>query len=426
MPALRALPTRAATARHWRGDVLMAPIILPEHRASGARAVARCKLLGVAPYSDAPDMLFRAYLTPAHRAALDRLEEWMGEAGMTVRLDPAGNLVGRYEGDQPDARALIIGSHIDTVRNAGCYDGPLGVMLGIECVAALHAAGRRLPFAVEVIAFGDEEGSRFPAAMMSSRAVAGLLPEGMGCVGLDGVSISQAFADFGLSFAAIGDARRTQQQVFAYFEMHIEQGPLLEAEGLRVGIVTGIAAQARYEISVHSPVEDASALGACAMVAAVEAVGRGGSAELVATVGRLTTTPHHAAFSIDVRAPVSSARDEASRTIEAALEEIADLRGLTLRIARVHELDASPCDPLLMDRLSGAMVARAMPPFRLMSGAGHDAMVMAALCPTAMLFVRCAGGVSHNPAEAVDPADADAALEVALEFLEQLARTYEG
>jgi allantoate deiminase len=408
-------------ARRWHGEMLMTPIILPEYRASGARAVARCDQLGTAPYSDAPDMLFRAYLTPAHRAALDRLEEWMGQAGMTVHLDPAGNLVGRYEGERPGARALVIGSHIDTVRNAGRYDGPLGVMLGIECVTALHAAGRRLPFAVEVVAFGDEEGSRFSAAMMSSRAVAGVLPEGMGSA-----ELARAFVDFGLSFDAIGDARRTNQDVFAYFEMHIEQGPLLEAEGLRVGVVTGIAAQARYEIGVSGPVEDGCAVGACAMVVAIEEIGRNGSAELVTTVGQLTTTPHRAAFSIDVRAPASQERDEASRAIEAALDEIAAARGLTVRMARVHELDASPCDPVLMECLGGAMVARGMPPFRLMSGAGHDAMVMAALCPTVMLFIRCAGGISHNPAEAVDEADADAALEVALEFLEQLARTYEG
>ncbi|MDB5686888.1 MAG: allantoate amidohydrolase, partial [Rhizorhabdus sp.] len=143
--------------------------------ASGARAIARCDELGVAPYSDAPDGLFRAFLTPAHAAALGRLAEWMDEAGMAVRLDGAANLVGRYEGAVPDAPALLIGSHIDSVRDAGRYDGPLGVMLGIECVAALNEQGRRLPFAVEVIAFGDEEGSRFPASMFCSRAVAGTL-----------------------------------------------------------------------------------------------------------------------------------------------------------------------------------------------------------------------------------------------------------
>ncbi|HEX7874021.1 MAG TPA: allantoate amidohydrolase [Sphingobium sp.] len=395
---------------------------------SGARAVARCDLLGVAPYSDAPDMLIRAYLTPAHRAALGRLRAWMEEAGMAVRLDPAGNLIGRYEGTKPGAGALLIGSHIDTVRNAGRYDGPLGIMLGIECVAALHAQNRRLPFAIEVIAFGDEEGSRFPAAMLCSRAVSGTLPADVGGVGQDGVPLDAAFADFGLDLSAIRTARRSPDEILGYFEMHIEQGPALEAEGLSVGIVTGIAAQARYEIRVESD-GDANALsGACAMVAAVEAIGRGGPPDLVATVGRISVSPdvahrpaRHVVFSIDVRAPASAERDVANAAIERALAEIAEARGLILHCARVHELDASPCAPHLIDVLADALAARGLPGRRLMSGAGHDAMALSALCPTAMLFIRCEGGVSHNPAEAVDADDAEAALQVALEFLSLLA-----
>jgi len=142
---------------------------------SGTRAAARCLELSRAPYSDRADRLFRGWLTPAYRATVDRVGEWMAAAGMTVRRDAAINLIGRYEGTRPDAPALVIGSHLDSVRDGGAYDGPLGVMLGIECVAALHADGRRLPFAIEVIGFGDEEGSRFPAAMLGSRAVAGTL-----------------------------------------------------------------------------------------------------------------------------------------------------------------------------------------------------------------------------------------------------------
>ena len=145
---------------------------------SGTRAAARCLELSRAPYSDRADRLFRGWLTPAYRATIDRVGEWMAAAGMTVRRDAAINLIGRYEGTRPDAPALVIGSHLDSVRDGGAYDGPLGVMLGIECVAALHAEGRRLHFAIEVIGFGDEEGSRFPAAMLGSRAVAGTLAPG--------------------------------------------------------------------------------------------------------------------------------------------------------------------------------------------------------------------------------------------------------
>jgi allantoate deiminase len=216
---------------------------------SGHRAVARCDELGVAPYSDTPDMLFRAYLTPAHAAALERLSDWMAEAGMSVRLDPAANLIGRYEGVDPDAPPLIIGSHIDSVRDAGRYDGPLGIMLGVECVATLKASGRRLPFPVEVIAFGDEEGSRFPASMLCSRAIAGTLSESaLDVADAAGKTLSQALSDFpGLSRsktpldAAHGPA-------LGFLEPHIEQGPVLEAEGLALGVVSGIAAQLRYQV----------------------------------------------------------------------------------------------------------------------------------------------------------------------------------
>jgi allantoate deiminase len=158
------------------------------HREAGARAIARCDALGVPPCSDSEAGLYRAWLSPAHRAAQQSLSAWMDEAGMAVRIDAASNLVGRYEGTRPDAPVLLIGSHIDSVHDAGRYDGPLGVMLGIECVAALHAAGRRLPFAIEVIAFGDEEGSRFPASMFTSRAVAGTLAS----AALDGVTDAAA------------------------------------------------------------------------------------------------------------------------------------------------------------------------------------------------------------------------------------------
>jgi allantoate deiminase len=159
----------------------------------GERAVARCDTLGVAPFSDAPDMLFRAYLTPAYARSQQAIADWMVEAGMATRIDPAANLIGRYEGTDPAAAPLLIGSHIDSVRDAGRYDGPLGVMLGIECVAALHAAGRRLSFPIEVIAFGDEEGSRFPASMLTSRAVAGTLdPTTLDVLDREGVSLASA------------------------------------------------------------------------------------------------------------------------------------------------------------------------------------------------------------------------------------------
>ncbi|MES1972032.1 MAG: allantoate amidohydrolase [Pseudomonadota bacterium] len=410
----------------------------------GARAVARCDALGVAPYSDMADGLYRGWLTPAFAAAQKAVGGWMAEAGMTVRTDAATNLVGRYEGTTPDAPALLIGSHIDSVRDAGRYDGPLGVMLGIECVAALGKAGKRLPFAIEVIAFGDEEGSRFPAPMLTSRAVAGSFdPASLAVVGLDGTIVRQALADHGFAPDRFGEAARKPGSVIGYLEAHIEQGPTLEAEGLAVGIVTGIAGQLRYRVVIEGMAGHAGttsmALRRDALAAAAEAVlvveriGGEGPADLVATVGRLDVTPDavnvipgHVDFSLDVRALDPAVRDAAAAAIIAELKTIGARRGVGLVARRVHELPPSPCDPKLMDLLAIAMAAENQPERRLASGAGHDAMVMASFCPTAMLFIRCAGGVSHNPAEAVAPADAEIARRVMLGFIERFGETFLG
>ena len=407
----------------------------------GTRAVARCDELGQAPYSDTAAGLYRGYLTPAHRAALDRVGVWMREAGMTTRIDPAVNLVGRYEGSGdfgPGGPPLIIASHIDSVRDAGFYDGPLGVMLGIECVAALFQAGRRMPFAIEVIAFGDEEGSRFPAAMLSSKAVAGTLDHVPQMADREGVSLAAALGAFGTAPDRMADARHPG--ALAYLEAHIEQGPVLEADGLALGVVTGIAAQLRFAVVVTGLAGHAGTssmalrrdalTGAAEMVLAIESLARAHGGDLVATVGKLETLPGAAnvipgevRFTIDIRSGDAARRDHAASDIQSALGEIADRRGLSLTIEQIHDLPASPCDPRLIGMLETALVAAGHPPRRLVSGAGHDAMVMAALAPTAMLFIRCRGGISHNPAEHVDPADATAALAVMLGFIEKLGES---
>ena len=400
----------------------------------GARAVARCQALGVAPYSDMAGGLYRGYLTPAYRAAQDTLSGWMAEAGMQVSLDPAANLVGRYEGTDPAAPLLLIGSHLDSVRDGGCYDGPLGVMLGIEAVDALHRAGRRLPFAIEVIAFGDEEGSRFPAAMLTSRAVAGTLPaEALDLVDGEGVALARA----GVDVARFCTAARAPGSVMAYLEAHIEQGPLLESEGLAVGTVTGIAAQLRFRVHLagmagHAgtttmPLRRDALAGAAEMIVAIERIAQADASDVVATVGRIAAAPGAANviagsvdFTLDVRSGDGARRDRVAHAILSAMEATAGRRGLALSIEQVHDLPASPCDPALVALVDAAMVKAGQPVRRLVSGAGHDAMVMAALCPTAMVFIRCRGGISHNPAEHVEPADAEVALAVMLGFIDQL------
>jgi allantoate deiminase len=404
----------------------------------GAQAVARCDALAVPPFSDSAEGLTRTYLSPAYHAAQDQIAAWMAEAGMSVRRDAASNLIGRYEGAVADAPALVIGSHIDSVRNAGAYDGPLGIMLGIEAVALLSSNGIRMPFAIEVYAFGDEEGSRFPAAMLTSRAVAGTLdPAALEVADRDGVRLGDL-----LDLTAYLSAKRKPDDVIAYLEAHIEQGPVLEAEGLALGTVTGIAAQLRYEIGLSGTAGHAgttamglrrdAVAGMAEMVLAAEAVATAGPPDLVATVG-VVEVPSGAAnviagrsrFTLDVRAGDAAVRDRAAEEVLRRFRDIAGRRDLGLSVRQVHDLPASPCDAGLMDLLDAATVEAGHRPFRLVSGAGHDAMIMAALCPTAMLFLRCRGGVSHNPAEHVEPADADAALAVMTGFIRHLGAKFD-
>jgi allantoate deiminase len=407
----------------------------------GERPVARCDALGVVPYSEEPDLLSRPYLTTAHRMALDELRGWMTEAGMGVRLDPLGNLIGRYEGARPEAPALLIGSHIDTVRNGGRYDGVLGVMLGVECVGALHRAGRRFDFAIEVIAFGDEEGSRFPASMLCSRGiVAPIDPAALNTVDAAGVTLSEALAEFGLDPGKTALAARAPGEVFAYVEAHIEQGPVLEAEHLPVGVVTGIASQFRIKVRLTgeaghagtTPMDlrrDALA-GAAESMLAIESICARGPPDLRGTVGRIVpktqaynVIPGEVEFGLDLRAASEPTRDAACEQIRAKLMQIAQSRRLTLDFAVIQTLPASPCDPELMRLMNAAVADVGLRPFELISGAGHDAMVVARLAPMVMLFIRCAGGVSHNPAERVAPADVAVAGKALIAFIERLAES---
>jgi allantoate deiminase len=392
--------------------------------------MARCDALGLKPFSDDEDGLYRPYLGPAHLAAIEQVSHWMHEAGMTTRIDAAGNLIGRY-GDGP--KTLILGSHIDSVRDGGRYDGPLGVMLGIECVAALK--GETLPFAIEVYAFGDEEGSRFPASMLCSRAVCGQLDAAaLDVADRDEVTLYEALQVIGRNAEHFLDARRDPAELLGYLEAHIEQGPVLEAEDLALGVVTAIAAQRRYEVVVEGMAGHAGttsmalrkdALTAAAeMVLAVETIARARPDDLVATVGRMIVAPGAAnvvpgrvTFTLDVRAGSDAVRNEAAEAIIAAIREVANRRPVEVHLKLIHDLPASPCDPAFMNALAEAVASTGQPPRRLVSGAGHDAMMFAKIVPSAMLFIRCKGGISHNPLESVTAEDCEQALKAMLQFI---------
>jgi allantoate deiminase len=405
----------------------------------GARAEARCRELSRPPYSEDLNALTRTYLTPAHRAAMDRIAGWMREAGMSIREDETATLIGRIEGKSPGLPALIFGSHVDSVRDAGCYDGPLGVMLGLACVEGLAASARSLPFAIEVVAFGDEEGSRFQASMNASRAFAGRLDEvKLDARDRDGIVLADALAAFGRDPSRIAAASRSRNSVLAFVEAHIEQGPVLETKNAALGVVTSIAGQWRLKVRFDgraghagtTPMHlRADALAATAdAIRAIERVATEGPVDLVATVGQIAAKPGapnvipgFAEMTVDVRAGTDAVRDEGLRQIEAAIAEISMQRGVKAAIERVQNLPAAKMDTRLQGLLKRAAERCHHAAPELVSGAGHDAMIIADFAPTAMLFIRCAGGVSHNPLESVTPEDCEAALAVLLAFVDLLA-----
>ena len=297
-----------------------------------------------------PGKLTRLYLTPSHRRAADLVLQWMLEAGMTALVDAVGNVIGRYEGAWSDAPALLLGSHIDTVRDAGKFDGNLGVVTAIAVVAKLQASGQRLPFAIEVVAFGDEEGVRFASTLGGSRALAGtfdaaLLDE----TDVDGQSRRQALIAFGCDPTKLAADARDPTQTLGYVEVHIEQGPVLEAKDLPLGVVTAINGARRGTVTIagvsgHAGTVPMSmrrdALAAAAeMILAVERIGAGNN-DSVATVGRLeianagtNTVPGQVSFSLDIRSPVDARREAAAKKIERAIAEIATRRHVTAAVA---------------------------------------------------------------------------------------------
>jgi allantoate deiminase len=390
----------------------------------------------LAAISETPDNLTRIFLTPEHRVAADLIMAWMVEAGMSAHLDAIGNVCGRYEGDRPGLPCLMLGSHYDTVRDAGRWDGPLGLITAISCVADLNKRGKRFPFAIEVTGFADEEGVRFASTLLGSRAVAGTFNERvLASKDEAGTSMREALVQFGLDPDHIGAAARVRGELLAYVELHIEQGPVLEAKGLPVGVVSAIAGATRMAARVtgmagHAgtvPMElrrDALA-GAAELITKIEELcltdGRG----LVGTVGYIHATPGatnvipgQVHFTIDLRAPTDVHRNRAVADIVRQIEAIAKRRKLELRLDVTHENRTVPCAPWLKAQVAEAVAAEGYPVFELPSGAGHDGMAMVDIADVAMVFVRCRGGISHHPDEHVELADADAGARVLLRLIE--------
>ena len=390
----------------------------------------------LAECSEDPGELTRRYLTPEHAQAAEIVMTRMREAGMNARLDAVGNVIGRFPGRRPGARRLILGSHLDTVRNAGKYDGALGVMLPIACLKSLHERGARLDYPVDVIAFGDEEGLRFQATLIGSRAVAGNFDPDLLSIGDEnGVRLGEALRSFGLDPEAVGEASYRRDEVAGYVEVHIEQGPVLEAEDRPVGVVTAIAGATRLRVEVIGRAGHAGTVpmslrrdalaAASEAVTAVERICRGipgavGTVGVLRTLsGAVNVIPGAVEFTVDVRAGSDGLRRDALRQIDEAFAAIAERRGVLFDTVTTHETGACECSPGLIESLGGAIAAEGLQVRELPSGAGHDAMAMAHLTEVGMLFVRCRDGISHHPAESMTEADAEVAAKVLLRFLER-------
>jgi allantoate deiminase len=400
----------------------------------GEEIVGRITELGA--ISQTKDHLARLFLTREHRVAAELILTWMREAGMRAHLDAIGNVCGRYEGERPGLPCLMLGSHYDTVVDAGKWDGPLGVITAIACVASLNRRGRRLPFAIEVTGFADEEGVRFASTLLGSRAVAGTFDESvLNTSDRDGMTMRQAIADFGLDPDHIGAAARTRRELLGYLELHIEQGPVLEQQNLPVGVVTAIAGATRLSARLTGMAGHAGtvpmALRRDALAGAAEAIGaieefcRTDHAGLVGTVGYIhaapgatNVIPGQVSFTMDIRAPTDAHRKRAVSDIVRRIEGIARQRKLALQLDVTHENRTVPCAPWLKEQVADAIAAEGFGVFELPSGAGHDGMAMIDIADIGMIFVRCRGGISHHPDEHVELADADAGARVLMRVIE--------
>lgn len=392
----------------------------------------------LASISEAPDNLTRRFATPEHRKANDLASRWMLELGMSVHEDAIGNVRGRYEGLEPGSKAILVGSHLDTVIDAGRFDGMLGVLSALACVQALYEQDIRLPYAIEVVGFSDEEGVRYQSTFLGSRAMAGTFDTALlDRVDKDGISMASAIEQFGHSTTQLPHAVCSADDFVAYLELHIEQGPVLEQKNIPVGVVKAIAGATRFMIKITGVAGHAGtvpmSLRQDALVAASHCVLAvreicSGKEDLVGTVGAMDVSPGagnvipgSVNFSIDIRAADDPVRIEAVDSVIDRMKQITSAENVEMEIIRTHDAESVQCDAHLIEQVSAAIVERGYPLVVLSSGAGHDAAAVAHIAPVCMIFVRCKGGVSHNPAESVTAEDAGSGAQLMLDSLVRIA-----
>jgi allantoate deiminase len=398
----------------------------------GARAEQMINTLG--SISAEPNRLVRLFLTPEHRAAANLVAQWMQDAGLEVTEDALGTVRGSWAGN--GNKRLLIGSHIDSVVDAGMFDGPFGVIAGILAAGHFAKNGRRFPFGIDVLAFGDEEGIRFDATLASSTACAGTFDSTTLALGDSaGVTLAEALTLYGKNVAEIPLAAYSRESAAAYVEVHIEQGPVLEYRNQPLGVVTAIAGQTHLNVEFLGEAGHAGTVpmmlrrdalaGGAELILLAERMARDTRGEVLATVGHLNIPASASnviagsvALIVDIRSGSDSARLQFVERFKTEVRAIAERRHLGLLVTTTRDVATTPCDPALQEGFATAIAAVGGQPQRLASGAGHDGTAMAKLCPIAMLFVRCRGGISHNPAEYAGPADMALAIAALIKFIE--------
>ena len=408
----------------------------PALPAFGARILDLARQL--AQWSELPEGLMCTYFSPAHKTVALQLRDWMRAAGLDARIDAVGNVVGRYASATPAAKTLIVGSHYDTVADAGQFDGRLGILTALVVAEHLAREGRQLPFHLDVIGFSEEEGVRFSAPYLGSSAIAGCFDEdALARRDANDISLASVLRKDGVDLSDIQMLARRPDTYRGYLEVHIEQGPVLLQRDLPVGIVTSIAGSARFRIAVQGvaghagtvpmPLRRDAAAAAAEIVLAVERR-CGATDNLVGTVGKLAVPhglinviPGSCELSLDVRSTDDAVRDAAIADILAAIKDICRRRRVSADVKELSRHAAVPCAPQMQSALAAAIARAGIAPCHLASGAGHDAEMFAGVCDIGMLFVRCGnGGISHSPLETVTADDADVAARVLLDVLVNL------
>ena len=408
--------------------------------ARATEVLARCQAL--ARFSEDTDSLRRTFLSPPLRDCHQAISAWLKPLNVSTTIDAAGNLRGLYTATTTATPRLLIGSHLDTVPNAGVYDGPLGIVLGVALLEELQAQNLHLPFAVELVAFSEEEGVRFSAPFLGSRALIGTLDENLlNRRDANGISVREAIQNFGLDPGQLPAAQLHLENVLGYLEFHIEQGPILDNLDLPLAAVEAIVGQSRLSITFTgvanhagtTPMDarhDALVAAAEWMVAVENEASR--TSGLVATVGAIrvlpgaaNVIPREARLTLDIRHQSDAVRSDSLHALTARAQEIATRRNLSLNIDTLIDQPSVAMDRFLTAQIESAIRSAGCTPHRMASGAGHDAMILAERVPSAMIFLRTPGGVSHHPAESVLPEDVARAIDCGVHLLKQLAASHE-